>query len=132
MTTPYRVLVTGSRDWADADPIRHALTTAWLRHTGTFIVVHGACPTGADWIASDWVTNLHEGELGANVTEEPHPADWRPGGKFDRAAGFRRNADMVALGANLCLAFIRNSSRGATHTANLADRAGIPVRLWTA
>jgi hypothetical protein len=131
MTDPYRVLVTGSRDWQDEELIRHQLTRVWLTVDRPFTVIHGACPTGADWMASDWVANMLEAEMG-DVREEPHPANWRPNGKLDRSAGFRRNAEMVQLGADICLAFIRDNSRGASHTAALAEQAGITVRKWTA
>lgn len=125
---PYRVLVTGSRDWSNADLIRHHLTRAWLTVEGPFTVVHGACPTGADWMASDWVANMLEADMG-DVREEAHAANWQLEGK---RAGFIRNARMVNLGADVCLAFIRNGSRGASHTARLAEEAGIPTRRWTA
>lgn len=128
---PYRILITGSRDWRDEDLIRHQLTRVWLTVEGPFVVVHGACPSGADWMASDWVANMLEAEMG-DVREEAHPANWRPGGKLDRSAGFRRNAEMVALGADICLAFIKDGSRGASHTASLAEKAGIPTRRYTA
>ncbi len=123
---PYRVLVTGSRDWVDQTTIWGALDDA-LREHHDVTVVHGACPSGADAIARDWTRHAYRAsELGV-MREEEHPADWR---QFGKQAGFRRNAEMVALGADLCLAFIKNGSRGATHTADLAEKAGITVKRY--
>ena len=121
---PYRILVTGSRTWDDYDLVRTALAAACYQNFPVTIV-HGACPSGADAIASWWVQ-----QIGRNlaITEERHPADWK---KLGKRAGPVRNAEMVKLGADVCLAFIRDRSRGATHTANLAEKTGIPVRRWT-
>lgn len=131
---PYRVLVTGSRDWDDIPTLRRALNdvlTKLPNFATPVIVVHGDCPNGADRQASAWVQDAKDGPLFA-VSEEKHPANWRPAGQIDRGAGFRRNAEMVNLGADLCLAFIKDGSRGASHTADLAEQAGIPVRRFTA
>jgi len=101
---------------------------------GKHVIVHGACPTGADKMADDFA-KYHD------LSIDPHPADWN---RLGRAAGPLRNAEMVALGADICLAFIGNCSsprchrpephpsHGATHCANLAERAGIPVRRFLA
>lgn len=118
--TPYRILVTGSRDWDDEQELRLALITAWTPHQNSAVIVHGACPTGADAMAAEWASQY-------GVRAEPHPADWSAHGK---PAGFRRNAEMVRLGADLCLAFIKDGSRGATHCAAEAEKAGIPVRRY--
>jgi hypothetical protein len=66
---------------------------------------------------------------GSSITVEPYPADWD---RWPRQAGYRRNAEMVAAGADECRAFIRGGSRGATHCAREAEKAGIPTRRWTA
>ncbi|WP_435279134.1 DUF2493 domain-containing protein [Streptomyces sp. 1222.5] len=144
----YRILVTGSRDWTDHNLVRDALANAIYQHTPA-VIVHGACPTGADAIASWWARSYRH----LSVTEEAHPADWdhctdrclqghrkqkrpddtaHPGvcDDYCPAAGPRRNRELIRLGADVCLAFIKGGSRGASHTARLAEQAGIPVRRW--
>lgn len=120
-----RILVTGSRDWTDAETIREALHAEYLRavmETGDEpVLVHGHCPTGADAIADAvWLTNT--GQL-----SERHPADWD---RYGKAAGPRRNQEMVDLGAYVCLAFPLPGSRGTRHCMTAAERAGIPVRVF--
>ncbi|MET9150015.1 SLOG family protein [Streptomyces griseoflavus] len=129
MVKPYRVLVTGSRTWEQPNSVWTALNDARgeaLQTGRPFVVVHGACPRGADAHAARWCATATQ--FADGVTEEPHPADWQTNGK---RAGFIRNAHMVNLGADVVLAFIRDGSRGASHTAALAERAGIPVRHFT-
>lgn len=130
MTKPYRILITGSRTWDDHRTVWHAIASTALENApagAAIVVVHGACPSGADAHAAAWA-NCARADGRRPVEEERHPADWEQHGK---AAGFRRNAEMVDLGADVCLAFIRNGSRGASHTAALAEKAGIPVMRWT-
>lgn len=120
----YRVLITGSRTWDDEDTIREAIgSIVAAQGPENVVVVHGACPRGADHIADRIASRW-----GGGMTVERHPADWA----YGRSAGFIRNADMVRRGADICLAFIKDGSRGATHCAGLAEKAGIPVTRWTA
>lgn len=125
-----RVLVTGSRDWADINVVWSRLDALYgsAATDEDFTVVHGDCPTGADRQAREWCETMHDqpGDPVPNVIEERHPADWRT---FGRAAGFRRNAEMVSLGADWVLAFIKDESRGASHTLGLARKAGIREHL---
>jgi hypothetical protein len=115
-----RILVTGSRDWDDEAGVRAALTELTAGQPGPHVVVHGACPTGGDAIADRIAAEL-------GLTVERHPAQWR---RYGRSAGYRRNAAMVAAGADVCLAFIRDSSPGACMTARLAVEARVPVRRF--
>lgn len=113
-----RVLITGSRTWDDALIIRRALLP--YREYEHCTLVSGHCRKGADALCEALGEELH-------FTIERHPAEW---GKYGRAAGFIRNEKMVTLGADVCLAFIRDRSRGASHCARLARVRGIPIRVW--
>ena len=117
-----RVLVTGSRDWTRDETVRAAIAEVhYFDAKGEpVILVSGHCPTGADIMAEGWARRF-------GWTVEEHPAHWRVYGK---SAGFKRNAEMVRLGADVCLAFQRNGSRGTQHTIDLCNAAGIPVRYW--
>lgn len=117
-----RILVTGSRDWQDANVVVEAVRDYWEGHGyGGITLIHGACPTGAD-AAADSLGRIH------NVTVVRYHAQWATHG---RAAGPIRNQLMVNDGADVCLAFIRRGSRGATMTADLAEKAGIPTIRYT-
>lgn len=130
-----RVLVAGSRNWDDKAEIGRALWAEFEQMDGSMqgTLVHGACPTGADAIAASF------GATFSRVVVEPHPADWDTHGA---SAGFRRNEEMVDLGADLVLVFLRpcrkatckrqglHYSHGACDTANRAVKAGLVVREW--
>lgn len=111
-----RLLITGSRNWTNATTIELAIRKAIGTRRGKWILVNGACPTGADKIAANIFTRECDWPV------EEHPANWS---EYGKRAGFVRNAEMAKLGADLCLAFIRDESRGATMMANLAEKAGI-------
>jgi YspA, cpYpsA-related SLOG family len=116
-----RVLVTGSRTWTDRRAIVDALDELLAEHDA-LTVVHGNA-IGADQMVHYWAARRR-----GVVTVEAHPARWNTYGK---QAGMIRNAEMVDAGADICLAFIRDKSPGATHCADLAEKAGIPVKRYT-
>lgn len=122
-----RILITGSREWPKPAWVMDTLVeymTENLTEDVKFIVVQGEA-RGADLQAKDCAKALKE--AGWPVTYERHPADWQ---KHGRRAGFLRNEKMVRLGADVCLAFILNDSRGATMCRDLAAKAGIPIREY--
>lgn len=86
---------------------------------GLRTVLHGGA-SGADAMAGQWARR-------AGVDEEVFPAQWNTYGK---RAGFLRNKAMVDTAPDLVVAFIKNSSRGATMTVELANEAGIPVTIY--
>jgi hypothetical protein len=89
MGQPFRLLVTGSRTWHDIAAIEQALAVILARHPEGVLLVHGACPLGADAIAAAYAARTPGYQV------EPHPADWH---QYGRAAGYRRNAEMIAAG----------------------------------
>ena len=117
-----RILVTGSRDWADAASVFRALDqTAAEASYREITIVHGGA-RGADGFAHIWA-------IRNGFTVERHPANWRMSGK---AAGFLRNQHMINLGADVCLAFPLGVSRGTRDCMRRAEAAGIPIRNYGA
>lgn len=116
-----KVLVCGSRDWTDEKVIERELKT--LPH-GT-VVIHGACPTGADALADKIAM-----KLGLKIRR--YPANWDEEGK---KAGPIRNATMIReehrAGDPLShvLAFTKDlaRSRGTKDCAERARKAGVRV-----
>jgi len=113
----FRVLVTGSRDWSDAQVVELLMQDIKRNAGEDVVLVSGNCPSGADKIAEDIAIKF-------GWTLELHPAQWKEHGK---RAGFVRNAEMVELGADICLAFIKDESAGATNTVTKARIAKIPT-----
>lgn len=122
----YRILVTGSREWSNAEVMKPQLQYLYygaLRDGRRPVLVHGAA-RGADSMANMlWFA-------GTGLLPEAHPADWDTHGK---AAGFIRNQEMVDRGADVCLAFLVRAAanRGTRDCMGRAGRAGIPVmEVW--
>lgn len=143
MLEPYRVIVTGSRNWPAhrRDEVWEALArVAGECRSDRLVVVHGGCKTGVDFHARTWCENTPVFGFGLYVVEEVHRAAFKAQGS---GAGPWRNRRMVDAGADLCLAGILPCSRpgcadpqphgshGATHCAGYAEHAGIPVRRIT-
>ena len=119
----FRLLITGSRSWNDKEVIVREFILIARKFGQDVTVVSGNASTGGDAICESLAK-----EMGWVV--ERHPAKWnrQADGSFDNRAGFKRNKFMVMLGADACLAFIKDSSNGASNTALLAELAGIPTK----
>lgn len=131
-----RILITGSRDWTD----RKAIFDVLYHELATYrqiVIIHGACPSGADAIAHDF--HLANWRVGVAVSR--HPADWerdcdqscyhkprlKNGKPYCPMAGHLRNQLMVDLGADICYAFPLPDSRGTKDCIRRAKKAGIKV-----
>jgi len=136
---PLRILVTGSRMWDKPGLIHHVLDEAARDWCGEVVIVHGQCDPrdklgkvvpweraltyddfllGADWHADRYA-------VARGWTREPYRAKWD---LYGNSAGHRRNAEMVALGANLCVGFPLGDSPGTRGCVGMALKAHIPVR----
>jgi hypothetical protein len=128
-----KVLVTGSRSWANRKAIQRELSK--LPREGT-IIVHGACETGADKIADEEAQ-----KLGFEV--RPYPADWDAyrDSPNPRAAGPARNSQILreehsdknGIPIAFGLAFTEDikRSRGTSDMVTKANKAGIRMTILT-
>lgn len=137
-----RILMTGSRSWNDGQISHDALNTSLAllgASPSASVLVHGAAG-GADQLLAATAQQI-------GMAVEAHPAKWsvhtEACPEWDRKnqtcklAGHRRNAEMIELGAEVCLAFPthgyhlapgesrQNTSRGTWDCAEKAKNAGL-------
>src|SRR5215217_1525695 len=107
-----RVLVCGGRDFTDAEYL-----AATLESLGPITrIIHGGAP-GADMLAGDWA-------LRNKIPVEVYQANWL---MFGKAAGPRRNAEMLAKGKpDMVVAF--PGGKGTADMIRRAKAAGVPVK----
>lgn len=118
MSKPFRILISGSRNWSDQQTIYRALGEyAGAEHV---VLLSGRCMQGADVICEAYALE-NDWEI------EAYPADWK---QFGKKAGPMRNAAMVAAGADIALIFIKDSSKGAGGCAMMAHRSGIKTVVY--
>ena len=116
-----RVIVTGGRDWDDAEQIEDLFDGLLRKYPSesSWLMMHG-CAVGADAICVRVAF-----DLGWEI--RPYPAKWDINGK---AAGPNRNQEMVDDGADMCFAFPTPQSKGTWDCIKRATRAGIPVEIF--
>lgn len=114
---PRRVIVCGGRDYDDQWAVQQAMETVLdLAGDHRPLIVHGGA-SGADALAAAWARHL-------DLPEAHFAALW---GQYGRAAGPRRNAEMLAVvEPDLVVAF-----PGGAGTANMIRQAhAAGVRVW--
>lgn len=122
-----RLLVTGARAVTPSQAlyvrfVLDKLAGPILAARRGLIVVDGECPYGGvDLVAYRWACDT------PGARGERHPARWS---ELGSSAGPRRNAEMVALGAELCAGFPDTGSRGTWDCLKKAAEASIECRVF--
>ena len=119
----FKVVVCGSRHFADADAVAAALGALYQvsNNTGRTLTVASGGARGADSLAQTWCA-AH------NVPFRQFRADWNTHG---RAAGPIRNREMLAAKPDFVLGLHYDISDGAgtQDMLKVAKKAGVPVVL---
>ena len=111
-----RALVCGDRNWTNVAAIRQRLQQL----PADTIIIEGEA-RGADRAAAEAAR-----QLGLSVLR--FPADW---GRYGKAAGARRNREMLDANPDLVIAFHPDLSRskGTADMVRIARKAGVPVEV---
>lgn len=110
-----KTIIAGTRDITDYELVLTAIGQSGFAITE---VVSG-CAKGVDTLGEDWA-RIHK------IPVKPFPAAWRPNGKFDKAAGIKRNIDMGNY-ADALIAVWDGKSSGTGHMIRIATVKGLKV-----
>ena len=110
---PVRLLICGGRDFNDWPSFKKSMAQY---ETEPAFIIHGGA-RGADSLAKSWALLFAHGH-------REFPAQWN---KLGKAAGFRRNEEMLSFGKpDLVIAF--PGGNGTAYTVKLAQDRGVTVR----
>jgi len=115
-----RILVAGSRLWRNSSTVNDAVQESWLsagKPSNVTIVCNDTPGPGM-------IMEKYAPQLG--FTLERHEVDWGEGSH----ARLQQYQKMIDAGADICLVFIRHESPGATKFMDLAQEAGLQVKVW--
>lgn len=84
--------------------------------------VLNGCAPGADTLGETWAKKI-------GVPVKDYPANWRPKGVLDRAAGIKRNVEM-AKNAQALIALWDGRSPGTKHMISEATKRGLEVFVY--
>ena len=129
-----RILLTGSNNRNDYLTVVRAISVAIDRLVSedsedkNIIIVHGA-GRGVESLVTEFVNKSEDILRGWGITieEEKHYPDWE---RFEGKARAINNTKMVALGADICVAFPSESSKHVWDCIVKARRAGITVLTY--
>ncbi len=111
-----RLIIAGSRTITDRKFIQGAMNQAW-KDLGPFQVIAGGA-RGVDSVAASLAND-------AGITTTILNADWD---KWGKSAGYRRNEAMARVATHLLVVW-DGESKGAGHMIDIAEKAGLPVRV---
>jgi len=107
-------IIAGSRNFCDYECLARVMARVSQEVDVTCVI--SGCARGADTLGEEWAN-----KRGLPVMR--YPADW---GKYGRAAGPRRNAEMAEVG-DVLVAFLSEGSRGTADMIHRARMAGMIV-----
>lgn len=114
----FRILVCGGRDWSNrtlTDGVLDGFRQQYHEKGKPIVIVEGGAQ-GADTLAKEYA-------IKHDIPFEEYRAEWN---KYGRAAGPKRNTDMLNSGIDVVVAF--PGGRGTHDTIRKAEKIGI--RVW--
>jgi hypothetical protein len=109
------IAVSGGRDHTDPMQVWSVLSGLYIGRPFKLLV--GDCPTGVDKFAREWAADN-------GVECQVFHAEWD---LFGKAAGPKRNENMLSYSRDLWCLVAFQGGRGTGHAVHFANRIGLPV-----